>query len=111
MNYLLQQKPLLIKNGISHWAAYKNWKDINYVYKIAGHRTIPIELGKKYDDENWSQGLFKFGEFLKLHMKNENSTNETAYLGECGFYFHESDRIYSRFVFQLSTIYSIKSQD
>lgn len=82
MNYLLKQKPLLIKNGITHWSAYKNWKDLNYFYKIAGHRTIPIELGKKYDDENWSQGLFKFGEFLKLHMKNENSTNETAYLAQ-----------------------------
>lgn len=79
---MFAQKPVLIKNGICHWVAFNKWKDLNYLYKIAGHRTIPLELGKKYDDENWSQGLFKFGEFLKLYFNTEKTPNEIAYLAQ-----------------------------
>lgn len=82
VNFLIPQKPVLIKNGLCDWPAFDSWKDLNYLQKIAGYRTVPIELGTKYDDENWSQGLFRFAEFLKLYFTENSNNSETAYLAQ-----------------------------
>jgi lysine-specific demethylase 8 len=80
--YLFTQKPVIIKNGITHWPAFEKWRDVNYLTNLAGFRTVPIELGSKYDSENWSQGLFKFEEFLRLYFVEPNKDREVAYLAQ-----------------------------
>lgn len=81
-NYLFPQKPLVIKNGVNHWPAFQKWKDMDYLTNLAGFRTVPIELGSKYDSENWSQGLFKFEEFLRLYFVEPHEDREVAYLAQ-----------------------------
>lgn len=75
-------QPAKILNCMSHWPAITKWKDLNYFMKLAGYRTVPIELGKKYDNDDWSQGMFRLGEFLKEFMSADRKNSQTAYLAQ-----------------------------
>lgn len=37
---------------------------IDYILEKAGNRTVPIEIGSKYTDINWSQKLMTIKEFV-----------------------------------------------
>lgn len=65
---------------MNHWPAMTKWNDLNYFMKTAGYRTVPIELGKKYDSDDWSQGMFRIGEFLKEFVSTNKS--QSAYLAQ-----------------------------
>lgn len=63
--------PALILDCIGHWPAFSKWKQPNYLLSVAGERTVPIEIGSHYTNENWSQDLVKFKEFLKRQMSDQ----------------------------------------
>ncbi len=50
---------------------------LGYLKKIAGPRTVPIELGSKYTDEEWSQELMTLSEFIDRFVTQVSSS--------CGF--------------------------
>lgn len=65
---------------MKHWNALHLWQDIDYLNKIAGSRTVPIEIGSRYTEEDWSQDLIIFSEFLQSHIiKN---TQKVGYLAQ-----------------------------
>ncbi|XP_013196335.2 lysine-specific demethylase 8 isoform X2 [Amyelois transitella] len=43
-NYILREQPIILSNGINHWPALNKWKDPEYFKKLAGPRTVPVEL-------------------------------------------------------------------
>jgi [histone H3]-dimethyl/trimethyl-L-lysine36 demethylase len=43
-NYFLQDSPVIISGSMDHWPARTKWKDIKYLKKIAGDRTVPVEV-------------------------------------------------------------------
>ncbi|XP_025075410.1 jmjC domain-containing protein 5 [Pogonomyrmex barbatus] len=65
---------------IHHWKALTLWKNPNYLNKIAGSRTVPIEIGSRYTEEDWTQHLVNFSEFLQKHVIENNS--EIGYLAQ-----------------------------
>lgn len=65
---------------MSHWKALTLWKNPNYLNKIAGSRTVPIEIGSSYTEEDWTQHLVNFSEFLQKHVIASNS--EIGYLAQ-----------------------------
>lgn len=36
-----------------------------------GYRTVPVEIGSRYTDENWSQKLMTVNEFVERFMGKE----------------------------------------
>ncbi|XP_031833279.2 bifunctional peptidase and arginyl-hydroxylase JMJD5 [Nomia melanderi] len=72
--------PALLKGCIKHWRALEQWQNINYLSKVAGHRTVPIEIGSRYNDENWTQQLILFSEFLENYILSKH--NNIAYLAQ-----------------------------
>ncbi|CAH1119822.1 unnamed protein product [Phaedon cochleariae] len=70
--YFLPQQPVKLKGCMEHWPASKKWLDINYLLKIAGDRTVPIEVGSHYVDENWSQKLMTLREFITRHYLSDS---------------------------------------
>ena len=40
-----------------------------YLKRVAGARTVPIELGSRYTDEGWSQGLMTLSQFIEGHIE------------------------------------------
>ncbi|XP_075163455.1 jumonji domain containing 5 [Haematobia irritans] len=57
--------PTLLLNTIQHWHAIDKWLNLNYILKLAGNRTVPIEIGSNYTTEEWSQQMMKIKDFLK----------------------------------------------
>lgn len=57
-------QPTLLLNTINHWPALSKWRDLNYLLKVAGNRTVPIEIGSNYASVEWSQQLVKIRDFL-----------------------------------------------
>ncbi len=41
---------------------------LDYLKQVAGSRTVPIEIGSKYTDENWSQSLMTMSQFIERFM-------------------------------------------
>lgn len=41
---------------------------------MAGARTVPVEIGKHYADENWSQKLMTLQEFIKKYYLEEGDS-------------------------------------
>ncbi|XP_076239959.1 jumonji C domain-containing protein 5 isoform X2 [Calliopsis andreniformis] len=72
--------PALLKDCIKHWKALERWQDLNYLSKVAGNRTVPIEIGSRYTDEDWSQQLLNFSEFLQKHVLEK--TDKVGYLAQ-----------------------------
>ncbi|PBC30364.1 JmjC domain-containing protein [Apis cerana cerana] len=72
--------PAILKDCIKHWKALKQWKDLKYLINVAGNRLVPIEIGSRYTDENWSQQLLNFSEFLQKYILTKN--DQIGYLAQ-----------------------------
>lgn len=79
--YFMKGEPVLIKNVLDHWPALSKWRDINYLYKTAGNRTIPIEIGSNYTSADWSQELLKLKTFL-VHQFSAQVSSNVEYLAQ-----------------------------
>lgn len=66
-------KPALLQNTINHWPALTKWRNLNYILRIAGYRTVPIEIGYNYTTDDWSQDLVKIKDFLIRQFSDDES--------------------------------------
>lgn len=68
-DFLDPQKPVIIEGITDHWPAFAEhpWS-IDYLRTIAGCRTVPIEVGSKYTDEEWSQKLITVNDFIDRYI-------------------------------------------
>uniref|UniRef100_A0A672G0X7 Lysine-specific demethylase 8 n=1 Tax=Salarias fasciatus TaxID=181472 RepID=A0A672G0X7_SALFA len=70
-DYLLPLKPVILEGVIDHWPALSQhpWS-IEYLRSVAGCRTVPVEVGSRYTDEDWSQTLLTVNEFIDKYVLN-----------------------------------------
>ncbi|TKW33817.1 hypothetical protein SEVIR_2G264500v4 [Setaria viridis] len=80
-NYFLCESPVIIGGTIDHWPARTKWKDIKYLKKIAGDRTVPVEVGKNYVCSDWKQELITFSQFLE-RMWSTGCPSNLTYLAQ-----------------------------
>ncbi|KAI3706360.1 hypothetical protein L6452_24044 [Arctium lappa] len=64
-DYFLSGSPVLLSDSMTHWPARTKWNDLNYLRKVAGYRTVPVEVGKNYLCTDWKQEMLTFSEFLE----------------------------------------------
>ncbi|XP_054849011.1 bifunctional peptidase and arginyl-hydroxylase JMJD5 [Eublepharis macularius] len=76
-NFLLPQKPVILEGIIDHWPCMKKWS-VEYIRQVAGSRTVPVEVGSRYTDEEWSQTLMSVDDFISQYIENENHTGYLA---------------------------------
>ncbi|NXY83834.1 KDM8 protein, partial [Alcedo cyanopectus] len=69
-NYLIPQKPVVLEGISDHWPCMKKWS-VDYLCAVAGCRTVPVELGTRYTDEEWSQQLMTVGDFIRHYILSE----------------------------------------
>lgn len=79
-NYILAGKPVILDNCINHWPALHKWKDQGYLIKLAGPRTVSIEIGSKYTDSDWTQKLITIEEFIEQYVYQ--NSERTGYLAQ-----------------------------
>ncbi|XP_046629896.1 bifunctional peptidase and arginyl-hydroxylase JMJD5 isoform X2 [Neodiprion virginianus] len=63
--------PAVLKGCMEHWKALELWRNPEYLLKIAGVRTVPIEIGSHYTAEDWTQRLLTFSEFIVSYMTSD----------------------------------------
>jgi hypothetical protein len=66
-NYFIKKVPVIIGNQLNHWPALTKW-NIDYIFENFGYRTVPVEIGSKYTDEDWSQNLMTIKEFILKYI-------------------------------------------
>lgn len=73
--------PVIITNAINHWPAMstRQWS-LDYIRLKAGFRTVPIEIGSKYTEDNWTQKLMTINDFINKFILG--SQNQTGYLAQ-----------------------------
>ena len=70
INIRMAGKPVLISQGASSWPAVEKWS-FEFLWEKLKGRTVPIEEGAKYTDEDWGQRLRTFDDFLLSIFKGE----------------------------------------
>jgi hypothetical protein len=43
-DHYLSGTPVIISDCMAHWPAKKNWNNIDYLLRVAGDRTVPVEV-------------------------------------------------------------------
>ncbi|CAN4089685.1 unnamed protein product [Withania somnifera] len=81
-NHYLSESPVVIRDSMDHWPAKSKWNDMNYLRRVAGFRTVPVEVGKNYLCSVWKQELITFSEFLERIRSNDTTSAETTYLAQ-----------------------------
>ncbi|CAL9170948.1 lysine-specific demethylase JMJ30-like isoform X1 [Musa acuminata AAA Group] len=80
-DYFLHDSPVIISGCIDHWPARTKWKDIAYLQRVAGDRTVPVEVGKNYVCSEWKQELITFSQFLE-RVHSNNCPSNLTYLAQ-----------------------------
>lgn len=98
--YFKKDIPVIVDNQMQHWPATKNWRynlmlllgfclslcllSVDYILEKAGNRTVPIEIGLKYTDTNWSQKLMTIKDFINKFILIDKSISgeDKGYLAQ-----------------------------
>ncbi|KAF5758722.1 hypothetical protein HanXRQr2_Chr16g0732581 [Helianthus annuus] len=49
--YFCSGSLVLLSDCMAHWPARTEWNELSYLKKVAGHRTVPVEI-RCVDSEN-----------------------------------------------------------
>ncbi|OQV19329.1 Lysine-specific demethylase 8 [Hypsibius exemplaris] len=80
--FLRLKRPLMLKGILETWPALSKWSP-EYVRSICGSRTVPVELGKRYTDEDWGQELMTISAFIDKYIYMlDNPDKKIAYLAQ-----------------------------
>ncbi|EOY32544.1 2-oxoglutarate (2OG) and Fe(II)-dependent oxygenase superfamily protein isoform 1 [Theobroma cacao] len=80
--YFLSGSPVIITDCMTHWAARTRWNDMDYLRRVAGDRTVPVEVGKNYLCSEWKQELITFSQFLERVQSNGCRSKVPTYLAQ-----------------------------
>ncbi|KAL9233638.1 hypothetical protein vseg_008608 [Gypsophila vaccaria] len=80
-DYFIAGLPVIISDAMSHWPARSRWNSLDYLTRVAGDRTVPVEVGKNYLCSEWKQELITFSQFLE-RIQSGNSSVVPTYLAQ-----------------------------
>ncbi|KAJ7947521.1 Lysine-specific demethylase [Quillaja saponaria] len=80
--YYLSGFPVIIGDCMTHWPAKTKWNNMEYLTRVAGNRTVPVEIGKNYLCSEWKQELIALSEFLRRIESNDCSSASPTYLAQ-----------------------------
>ncbi|XP_021572721.1 lysine-specific demethylase 8 isoform X2 [Carlito syrichta] len=78
-HFLVPGRPVILEGVADHWPCMKKWS-LEYIQEVAGCRTVPVEVGSRYTDEEWSQTLMTVSEFISTYIVNE--PRDVGYLAQ-----------------------------
>lgn len=63
---------------MQHWPAITRWQRPGYFVKVAGLRTVPVELGEHYLHDGWGQSLMPLGRFISQHVLQASDASDAG---------------------------------
>lgn len=83
--YRIPGRAVIVVGGLDDWPALRpgprQWT-IEYLRRIAGYRTVPVELGQKYTDHDWTQTLMTVNQFLDQYVLTRSPPVQRGYLAQ-----------------------------
>ena len=84
------QYPLILTGGLADWPAMSTWKSTNYWLRktLNGRRLLPVEIGRRYTDDDWCLDFMTFKHFIWQLMSTKGSSksgsekSDVAYLAQ-----------------------------
>ncbi|CAJ0577148.1 unnamed protein product, partial [Mesorhabditis spiculigera] len=64
--------PCVVRGFAAGWPASEKWSP-EYLSNVAGGRTVPVEIGSRYDGDDWNQKLMTINEFLRDFLVKQDS--------------------------------------
>ena len=81
--FMDNEVPVILQGIMDHWPARSSRKwSFDYLQKLAGNRTVPVEIGSRYTDESWTQKLMTINEFITGYITNNDNAKNVAYLAQ-----------------------------
>ncbi|XWS52474.1 hypothetical protein CRYUN_Cryun11dG0073600 [Craigia yunnanensis] len=80
--YFLSGSPVILTDCMAHWPARTRWNDMDYLRRVAGDRTVPVEVGKNYLCSEWKQELITFSQFLERVQSDGCRSKVPTYLAQ-----------------------------
>ncbi|KAA8549559.1 hypothetical protein F0562_001423 [Nyssa sinensis] len=81
-DYFMTGTPIIISDCMAHWPARTKWHDMDYLKRVAGYRTVPVEVGRNYLHPEWKQELITFSQFLERIQSNDCTSAGPTYLAQ-----------------------------
>lgn len=72
-------QPAVITDLLRDWPALERWQDLDYLFRVAGLRTVPVEVGRHYMAEGWGQRLMTLSDFIKLHIHQQQKQQQGSH--------------------------------
>lgn len=66
--YFDVDQPCLLQGVCEGWRALERWRDLSYLNKVAGHRIVPVEVGR-YNAADWHEELITFSELISRTLQ------------------------------------------
>lgn len=90
-NHFNKSQPVILRDCMSQWPAVSKWDKFSYLLDVCRNRVVPIEIGKNYTNENWSQDLVKFEDFFRrqfLEDETSGGSKKIEYLAQVNYIFN-----------------------
>ncbi|XP_022338439.2 lysine-specific demethylase 8-like isoform X1 [Crassostrea virginica] len=82
--YLDKHTAVILTGLMEHWPALKetsSW-NLDRIRSLAGHRLVPVEIGSKYTEDDWTQSLMTISEFIDKFIDRPSGDTPTGYLAQ-----------------------------
>lgn len=80
--FFIRGAPVIITSAMISWPALTKWRNLDYLKKVAGNRTVPVEIGEHYLASGWKQELMTMVELLERLQTPQCSPYLRAYLAQ-----------------------------
>ncbi|KAK3287052.1 hypothetical protein CYMTET_5413 [Cymbomonas tetramitiformis] len=67
--HMQPQVPVVLRGCMQEWPALTRWCDNEYLQRVAGDRTVPVELGDTYLAQGHSRRLMLMKDFISQYMR------------------------------------------
>lgn len=77
----LFQRPFILSRFVQDWPAFNErpWRSIEYLRFVAGPgRVVPVEIGSDYRDDDWTQQIMPWDDFLEALHPGSNPQGTEA---------------------------------
>lgn len=81
----LLNKPFILTGFASDWPAMNEhpWHSTDYLRYVAGRgRVVPVEVGKDYRTDDWTQRMMSWDDFLDVLEKDATHTQPILYMAQ-----------------------------
>ena len=76
--YFLTNQPVVLRGCLDNWKALSRWSDLEYIDRVAGHRLVPVEVGRDYLSNDSGQTLMTIRDFICQYILDATASASSS---------------------------------